>query len=171
MSARDEIEFRLGVSDCTTEMKCEGCREAMALADRYRAEAVAERDAEIMRWLGKKAREYRATGKKADAERADFLNVIASKISRGAVRPNNTMLPAGVKPTFFEPGRTYQRDGAPFEDETWTFKVAAVATDPHGRLAAFGFLSRDGASWLDICEGTDSWAKDGWTEVTDGGER
>jgi hypothetical protein len=42
MSARDEIEFRLGVQDCPDDMKCDGCREARGLADRYRAEVTAK---------------------------------------------------------------------------------------------------------------------------------
>ncbi|WP_405769170.1 hypothetical protein OG539_32545 [Actinacidiphila glaucinigra] len=60
-----------------------------------RAEVVAARDAEIVAWLVKKAREVRATPKSKQESPADTLARMASKIQRGAVRPNNLrMLPA-----------------------------------------------------------------------------
>ncbi|MEU5976300.1 hypothetical protein [Streptomyces sp. NPDC047315] len=55
-----------------------------------RDEIRAERDAEITAWLGKKAREYRSTTSRQHALQADALDIMASKISRGAVRDNNT---------------------------------------------------------------------------------
>jgi hypothetical protein len=53
----------------------------------HRAEVRQERDAEIVAWLIKKAREYRSTGSKQHALQADVIEVMASKIQRGAVRP------------------------------------------------------------------------------------
>lgn len=127
--------------------------------DEYLDAHRAERDAEIMRWLGKKAREYRATGRKADRERADLITVLASKISRGAVRPDNTRLPAGVAPRFFEPGRTYQR-------RRWLFQCLAVAPRPfNGEMRAVGFLYRPGETDTVASLGPDNWADDGWTET------
>ena len=117
MSARDKLYAYAGTPSVLPESMLD---EAL---DAYRAEVVAERDVEILRWLGKKAREYRATGRKADAERADLIVKLASQISRGAVRPNNTRLPAGVAPRFFEPGRTYQR-------RHWLFQCLTVAPSP-----------------------------------------
>jgi seryl-tRNA synthetase len=46
-----------------------------------------DRDMEIVRWLGKKAREYRSTGARQHALQADAVELMASKITRGAVRP------------------------------------------------------------------------------------
>lgn len=128
--------------------------------DEYLDAHRAERDAEILRWLSKKAREYRATGRKTDRERADLITALASKISRGAVRPNNTLLPAGVEPTFFEPGRTYQREhhGQPI-----TFIVRAVSTSPDGRCTvAHGWRTDPYSGW----EPFDSDDLTGWTDVT-----
>jgi hypothetical protein len=47
--------------------------------------AKAERDIEIVVWLGKKAREYRSTGGARHALQADAVEVMASTIARGAV--------------------------------------------------------------------------------------
>ncbi|MFD7101893.1 hypothetical protein [Streptomyces celluloflavus] len=52
-----------------------------------RAAIVAERDNQIIAWLVKKAREYRATGSQQHAQQADAIEQLASKIRRGAVRP------------------------------------------------------------------------------------
>lgn len=45
-----------------------------------------DRDMEIVQWLGTKAREYRSTGGRQHALQADAVEVMASKIARGAVR-------------------------------------------------------------------------------------
>lgn len=132
--------------------------------DAYRDEVLAE----VTKWLVKKAREYRASRYKRDQKQGDTVAVLASKISRGAVRPDNLrMLP---DPGFFETDRTYQRTGNLPGDGPWTFKVAAIATDPRGNGVAFGFLSHDDALWIGHAEGAESWAKDGWTDITEGGE-
>ena len=55
-----------------------------------RATHRAERDAEITAWLRKKARDYRSIGSRQHAMQADAIETMASTISRGAVRPNNT---------------------------------------------------------------------------------
>lgn len=55
-----------------------------------RDEIRAERDAEIIAWLGKKAREHRSTGSRKSALQADVIELMASKLARGAVRANNT---------------------------------------------------------------------------------
>src|SRR5690606_10319862 len=65
---------------------------AEVLADRYRAEVLAE----VTTWLVKKAREFRAMGGEMRAAQADAVAAMASKVERGAVRPDNLrMLPAG----------------------------------------------------------------------------
>lgn len=57
----------------------------------HRAQIIAERDTEIVAWLGKKAREYRSTGSKQRALQADAIDLMASKLARGAVRANNLL--------------------------------------------------------------------------------
>ncbi|GCD38031.1 hypothetical protein OEIGOIKO_05841 [Streptomyces chrestomyceticus JCM 4735] len=54
-----------------------------------RAAIVAERDAQIIAWLLKKAREHRSTRRRQHAEQADVIEKLASKIARDAVRPDN----------------------------------------------------------------------------------
>lgn len=131
------------------------------LLDAVETEARAERDAEIMRWLGKKAHEYRATGHVKDALRADTCTQLASKISRGAVRQNNTLLPAGVKPLFFEPGRTYVRE---HHGDRIEFYVASVGIAPDcAKYTAFGWRRYVGQEW----EPTDSDDFTGWTDVAE----
>ncbi|MFJ5151417.1 hypothetical protein ACIQCF_07480 [Streptomyces sp. NPDC088353] len=135
MSARDKLYAYAGTPSVLPESMLD---EAL---DTYRAEVVAERDAEIMRWLGKKAREYRATGSPQHALQADTIELMASKISRGAVRPDNTRLPAGGAPDFFQPGHAYtHRDGS-------TFRCVAVTTHPDGgERVALGWHT-DTADW------------------------
>lgn len=159
MSARDVIEHALRVY-------YQNSRNAKGVVERlltqYDSERRADRDREIMRWLGKKAREYRATGSRQHALQADTIELMAWKISRGAVRPDNTRLPAGVEPKFFEPGRTYQREhhGQPI-----TFVVRAISTSPDGqRTIAHGWRTDPYSGW----EPTDSDDLCGWTDVTEG---
>ncbi|MER5750687.1 hypothetical protein [Streptomyces sp. NPDC002088] len=138
------------------------------LVNAHAAEVIAERDAEIMRWLGKKAREYRATGSKQHALQADAVELMASKISRGAVRPDNTLLPAGVAPLFFEPGRTYT-ENAPFRapEDRPNFQCVAVAIHPTtGNRRALGFEQPGaGRPWSSASLRDEEWA-DGWVEIT-----
>ncbi|MFK0140654.1 hypothetical protein [Streptomyces murinus] len=127
----------------------------------------AERDAEILYWLGKKALEYRATGKKADAERADVIGLMASKISRGAVRSNNRRLPAGVAPGFFQPGHTYTH----VDDGTdWRFRCDTVTTHPEdGELTALGWRFFKGV-WTECAYGLDDWEIHLNAGITEAGE-
>jgi hypothetical protein len=82
MTARDVLHARLfkGPNEDRDEM-----------LDAFRAEVIAERDAETVAWLGKKACEYRSTGRKQDALQADAIDAMASKLMRGAVRANNLL--------------------------------------------------------------------------------
>lgn len=87
MTARDELyELAQWGDDRTANQKI----------DNFRAQVLAEADllpkADVVAWLTKKAREGTPVWD------------LASKVERGAIRPNNLrMLP----PDFFEPGRTY----------------------------------------------------------------
>ena len=83
---------------------------------------------EVVAWLVKKAREFRANG---ESQQADTASLLASKVARGAVRPNNLrMLP----PDFFEPDHAYtHRDGS-------TFRCVAVTAHPQtGERLAMGW--------------------------------
>lgn len=61
--------------------------EASNLLDAYDVLVRNERDAEIVAWLGKKASEYYSTGNRQHALLAGVIEVMASKIAQGAVRP------------------------------------------------------------------------------------
>lgn len=69
---------------------------------------------------------------------------------------------------FFQPDRIYRRSN-PYGD--WEFRVAAVTRCPANTLQAIGWLSRVGTDvWHPSSRGTLSWVRDGWTDVTVGGE-
>ncbi|WP_399553886.1 hypothetical protein OG473_39495 (plasmid) [Streptomyces anulatus] len=68
------------------------------LVDAHRLEAIAERDAQIIEWLEKKAREE-GTSNKERRSRADVLFRMADKMSRGAVRPPLSKGPDPAPPT------------------------------------------------------------------------
>ncbi|MCX4703927.1 hypothetical protein [Streptomyces sp. NBC_01373] len=113
-------------------------REAYRLAHAYRDEVLAEADvlpkAHVVAWLVKKAREERAGSTREDRVRADVIGVLASKVERGAIRPDNLrMLPAD----FFEPGHTYtESDGS----TDWKFRCDAITTHPeNGERTALGW--------------------------------
>ncbi|MCX5253544.1 hypothetical protein OOK27_05075 [Streptomyces canus] len=109
---------------------CPWCR-----IDEVRTKVLAEAKDEVVTWLTKKAREFRANG---EGEQADTASLLASKVARGAVRPNNLrMLP----PDFFEPDHAYShRDGS-------TFRCVAVTTHPDGgERVALGWHT-DTADW------------------------
>lgn len=57
------------------------------MLDAYRSEITAEFTA----WLVKRAREHRAQGPQY-TKQADVIGMLADKVSRGAVRPNNLLL-------------------------------------------------------------------------------
>ncbi|MFG2269084.1 hypothetical protein ACGFNY_04840 [Streptomyces chartreusis] len=102
------------------------------------SEVVAERDAEMVAWLTKKAREG-----------FPGADVLASKVARGAVRPDNLrMLP----PDFFEAGRTYtEPDGS----TDWAFRVDTITTHPEdGERTALGWRRFRG-EWTECAYGED----------------
>lgn len=63
------------------------------MSDPLSPEQRAEVHAEFAAWLVKKAREYRATGSRQHALQADAIATLASKVARGAVRPDNLLSP------------------------------------------------------------------------------
>jgi hypothetical protein len=101
--------------------------DAEQLVDAYRTEVLAEAGllpkADVVAWLVKKAREQTPVW------------LLASKVERGAVRPDNLrMLP----PDFFEPGHAYtHRDGSDFHC------VAITAHPQTGQRLAMGWRSEN----------------------------
>jgi len=128
---------------------------AKALVDAHRAQVLAGADllpkADVVAWLTKKARENTP------------IEQLASKVARGAVRPDNLrMLPA----TFFEAGHTY----APEHRTDWKFRVDTVTTHPEtGEPTALGWRYFNG-EWEPYAYGEDDWEIHlavGHTDVTD----
>lgn len=136
--------------------------EVASALDAYRDEVLAE----VTTWLVKKAREFRAMGGEMRAAQADAVAALASKVDRGAVRPDNLrMLPAD----FFEPGRTYTH----VDDGTdWKFRVDTVTTHPEdGERTALGWRHFRG-QWEPIAYGEDDYEIHrhvGTVDVTEGG--
>jgi hypothetical protein len=128
---------------------------AHALIAEHRAEVVAERDAETVAWLTKKAREFRANG---ETTQADTAALLASKVQRGAVRPDNLrMLPAD----FFEPDHTYRHG-------PWAFRCDAVTTHPEtGERTALGWFRFRKSDWTAEHYGQDVWDEGAWSEGGD----
>jgi hypothetical protein len=166
MNARQRIADLLwwSVPSGTDEEAKAGAAE---LLDAYRAEVVAERDAMTVAWLVKKAREFRAMGGRERAAQADAVAAMASKLERGAVRPDNLRtLPAD----FFEPGHTY---AAAETGPDWKFRVDTVTTHPEdGERTALGWRYFDG-EWEPYAYYEDDWDVHqhvGHRDVTERGE-
>ncbi|MDX3314709.1 hypothetical protein P1S61_37780 [Streptomyces sp. ME08-AFT2] len=118
--------------------------------------------AEVTAWLVKKAREYRAGGRKADRAQADTAAVLASKIARGAVRPDNLrMLP---NPGFFEVDHSYTSG-------TTKFRCEAISPSPGtGEPRALGWRFApvyDVHHWHAFALDPDDWTHGGWTDTTE----
>lgn len=82
MSAREEL-FRRVVGAFVSEDR------ANKLIDAHRAEVIAERDAQTVSWLGKKAGEFGRSNRENRAA-SDAVARMADKLSRGAVRDDET---------------------------------------------------------------------------------
>ena len=129
---------------------------ARQLLDAYRAEVVAEEGllpkADVVAWLVKKARE------------GTPIEQLASKVARGAVRPDNLRtLPA----TFFEAGRSYASG-------TWQFRCESISPSPGtGEIRALGWKYSpvcDVHLWHAVALDPDDWTHGGWADVTEDGE-
>jgi hypothetical protein len=126
--------------------------------DAYRVEVFAE----VTTWLVKKAREFRSVGTRKAEAQANAVAAMASKISRGAVRPDNLrMLPdAG----FFEVDHTY-RSGRT------TFRCEYLSSHPtSGEPRAIGWVLQDGHDDEIRALDADDFALCGWADVTEAGE-
>lgn len=126
-----------------------------------RAAGHAEALAMVTAWLVKKAREFHASSRKREREQGDTCAVLASKIARGAVRPDNLrMLPdAG----FFEVGRSYVSG-------TWQFRCEAITPSPGtGEVRALGWKRSpvyDVHPWHAVALDPDDWKHGEWTADT-----
>lgn len=142
MSARDALrEYVHLLADMWTPAS-QTDKRVERLYTAVRTEVLAEEGllpkADVVAWLTKKAREFRAIGTKQGQAQADAVAAMASKVEHGAVRPDNLrMLP----PDFFEPGHSYtHRDGS-------TFRCVAVTAHPEGgERVALGWHT-DTADW------------------------
>ena len=155
MSARDKLYAYAGTPSMLPESMLD---EAL---DAYRAEVLAE----VTTWLIKKAREFHASSRKREREQGDTCAVLASKISRGAVRPDNRlMLPTAG---FFEVDRTYVSGG-------WKFRCEAISPSPGtGERRALGwqYSPVHGAHhWHPTALDPDDWKHGAWTEDTAEGQ-
>ncbi|MEU3945401.1 hypothetical protein [Streptomyces sp. NPDC029526] len=150
MSTRDEL-----IGYCLVNLPNEPAFEhAEVLADRYRAEVLADRDRQFVAWLLKKSREE---------EHGEVIARLASKVARGAVRPNN------LRTDFFQPGHTYTH----VDDGTdWKFRVDTVTTHPEdGERTALGWRHFRG-QWEPCAYGEDDYEIHlyvGTADVTEGG--
>ncbi|MFJ5785398.1 hypothetical protein [Streptomyces hydrogenans] len=79
MSARYELLHFIGSDDDETG----------AMVNAHRAEVIAERDAQIVAWLAKKAAEY-GTSNRENRAKSWAVSCMADKLSRGAVRDDET---------------------------------------------------------------------------------
>lgn len=82
MSARDEL-YAYGTAAFDTGVPPVVHEQLTKLID----DVIAERDAQIIAWLGKKAGEYRGLPRSRQENAADAIARMADKLSRGAVRP------------------------------------------------------------------------------------
>lgn len=162
MSARDEaVEMIRRI--CPAHLSADEYGRILAEKfDAHRAEVLAE----VTAWLVKKAREYRASSKKREREQGDTAAVLASKIARGAVRPDNTrMLPT---PGFFEVDRTYASG-------TMKFRCEAISSSPGtGERRALGWKYAQVYAvhhWYATALDPDDWEHGGWADVTEDGAR
>ncbi|MDX3019915.1 hypothetical protein [Streptomyces acidiscabies] len=109
--------------------------------------------AEVVTWLTKKAREFRSNG---EHRSADTASVLASKVARGAVRPNNLRMPP---PDFFEPGHTYRASA-------WEFRCDALTRHPEtGERTALGWLRVGSSDWTTWAYSAADWGPE-WTDTT-----
>lgn len=158
MNARDTIEAALrGAAGWGDSPRVDD------LLTGHRTEVLAE----VTAWLIKKAREFHASSRKREREQGDTCAVLASKIARGAVHPDNLrMLPnAG----FYEVDHTYASSDPAYD---WQFRVDAITTNPDdGELSALGWRHFNG-QWEPYAYGADDWEihqLTGTADVTEGG--
>jgi hypothetical protein len=159
MSAREDIAYLLW-QIVPSEDDSKAKENAGRMLDAHRSEVLAE----VTTWLIKKAREFHASRRKQEREQGDTCAVLASKIARGAVRANNTlMLPnAG----FFEVDHTYAEPG---DTTDWRFRCDAITTHPGtGERIALGWRHFRG-EWTECAYGEDDWEIHRLTGVTEAG--
>ena len=160
MSASEEM-FHL-IAGVSNDGSRPWCDEARRILDAHRAEVLAE----VTAWLVKKAREFHVSSRKREREQGDTCAVLASKIARGAVRPDNLrMLPdAG----FFEVDRSYVSG-------TCQFRCEAITPSPGtGEVRALGWKRSPMHGthlWHAVALDPDDWEHGGWTDVTEAGTR
>ncbi|WP_393075095.1 hypothetical protein [Streptomyces sp. LN704] len=162
MSARRQIIAALSEDSMGGIATLHDVDNATQLVDAHRTETLAE----VTAWLVKKAREFHISSRKREREQGDTCAVLASKIARGAVRPDNLlMLPQAG---FFEVGRQYTSG-------TWKFRCEAISPSPGtGELRALGWKygpAHDITCWFATALDPDDWKHGGWADATEDGAR
>ena len=161
MNARERLAIMIRTDRCS--MTVWSPEEAQDALDAHRAEVLAEADllpkAHVVAWLVKKAREFRSLGHEQGRAQADAVAAMASKVARGAIRPDNLRrLPA----TFFEADLTYISGGS-------RFVCVAVTVDPKaGDREAWGWLHRSNGTRRMQRMWDDDWPA--WTPETGDGD-
>lgn len=80
-----EAQERWVIRTTVAEAEAERLRDRVAELEAERGSLVADRDAQIIAWLGKKAREYGESNRESRAK-SEAVRRMADKLSRGAVR-------------------------------------------------------------------------------------
>lgn len=120
--------------------------------------------ADVVAWLVKKSREFQSAGGAMRGAQADAVAALASKVARGAIRPDNLRMLPATAADFFQPGRTYGRE---HHAATIRFLVRNVDESPCGTYkVAFGWSVEDGeTTWSPF----DSDDFGGWSDITERG--
>ncbi|WP_394436178.1 hypothetical protein [Streptomyces sp. SGAir0957] len=118
---------------------------------------------EVTAWLIKKSREFYAHG---EPKRAETAAILASKVSRGAIRPDN--LRTLPDPGFFEAGRIYRSS----RHADLRFDCLTIDVDPATRETCaigwrFGAPDEDARKREIAALDVGDWACCGWTDATD----
>ena len=118
-------------------------RARVAEMEADRSTVIADRDGQIIAWLGKKAGEYRSAPRADQESAAGAIARMADKLSRGAVRPP---LSRGPDPLVVS---RYDTAMEPAPEDEQVFIVGAI--DETGRPVALQFTREDRAKvgqWL-----------------------
>lgn len=83
--AQDNIRLRQALASAQRGRR--ELRSRMAELESAESTVIADRDAQIIAWLGKKAGEYHGLSRSRQESAADAIARMADKLSRGAVRP------------------------------------------------------------------------------------
>ena len=162
MNAAEQTEY---IVQCVRDAGSMYEKDARSFLAEHDAHVRTKTLAEVTAWLVKKAREFHVSSRKQEREQGDTCAVLASKIARGAVRPDNLrMLP---EPGFFEVDHAYVSG-------TCQFRCEAITPSPGtGEVRALGWKRSPMHGthlWHAVALDPDDWEHGGWTDVTEAGD-